>query len=98
MKTEEMLKLAERIVKQSLNQIKVLIENKDDIHKFSDGCIDLSNLNDFRSAITLVYMCGLNNEILEHTTLDHIFLFLDKGFFNEEILDFQVSCMNYTKI
>ena len=97
MTTQEMLKLAQRIVDKSLQQIKLLIDNSDKIKELTEGMVQLDNLSDFRSAITIVYMSGLNTGILEHTSLDKIFLFLDKGFFNESILDFQVSSMNYVK-
>ncbi len=95
MTTEKMMSLAQRIVKESLTQIKYLIDNADDINKYTEGMVDLSNLEDYRSGVTLVYMAGLNTGVLEHTTLDHIFMFLDKGFFKESMLDVQVSCMNY---
>jgi hypothetical protein len=95
MKNEELLKIATRICKKSLEQIKFLIDNSDAIKKESGGMINLDKLDDYRSGITLVYLAGLNVGILEHTSLDTIFTFLDKGFFNEATLDFTVSSMNY---
>ena len=52
---------------------------------------------DFRSAITLVYMTGLNTGILEKVSLGLIFELLDKGVIVESMLNLQISMMYQKK-
>ena len=95
----DLMKTAQKIVQQCMKEVEFLIKNADRINKLSDGVINLKKLDNFRDAITIVYMINQNNGILEHVKLDNIYTFLDKGFFNENQLDMFVymNCVKYSK-
>jgi hypothetical protein len=87
MKTEQLLKTAQLIVEECMKQIEFLIKYSDDIERESEGLVNLKKLDNFRDAICMVYIANQNKGILESVKLDTIFMFLDKGFFNETMLD-----------
>jgi len=90
MNQKQQLALLQRILKESLKQIEFLILNADKFKELSGGALNFHKVDNYRDAITLVYIAGLNKGILEHTSLDQLFMFLDKGVFNEMSLDSQV--------
>lgn len=95
--TTDLVKVVEQILKESMTQIEFLINNSKKINKLSGGAVNLNKLNDFRSAITIVYVAGQNKGILEKTPLDVIYQLLDKGVINETMLDSQIYIMNLKK-
>ena len=84
---EQLIKTAENILDESFKQIEFLIKHSKELNNLTNGMIDTSKLNDFRSSIALVYMANQNKGILKNLSIDQIFMFLDKGFFNENLLD-----------
>jgi hypothetical protein len=86
----ELMDVANRILDETIKQITFLIDNSDKIKKKTGGMVDCSKIDCYRTGVTMVYLAGLNVGILENVKLDQIFLFLDKGFFNEIELDSQI--------
>ena len=97
--TEQLLKTAQSIVEECMKQIEFLIKYSDDIKRESGGLVNLKKLDNFRDSISMVYITKQNKGILENVKLDTIFMFLDKGFFNETMLDMFVytTSVKYNK-
>lgn len=90
----DLQKTAERILDKSFEQIEFLIKNSSEIRNLTDGSVDTSKIDGFRPAMYLVYMAGLNTDVLENVSLSQIEMFLDKGLFNEFMCDQKVFILN----
>lgn len=93
MKTE-LQKTAEKILDKSFEQIEFLIKHSSKIKELTNGAVDTSRIDAFRPAMYLVYMAGLNTDILERVSLSQLDMFLDKGLFNEFMCDQKVYMLN----
>jgi len=93
----QLQKTLTQILEQSMDQISLLVKNQTKISELSDGILNPTKEMDFRSAITLVYMTGLNTGILEKVSLGLIFELLDKGVIVESMLNLQISMMYQKK-
>lgn len=92
--TDDYMKTAERILNECFLQIEFLIVNGKKIKEKTNGMVDTSKICDFRTGVYMVYLAGLNTDILEHVTVSQIEMFLDKGFFNEFICDQKVYILH----
>ena len=87
-------KIAKEVINECMKQVEFLIKNSKEISKRSGGIVNLKKLDNFRDAITVVYIAGQNKGILEYVSLDKIYMFLDKGLYNETMLDMFVYTLN----
>lgn len=91
---KDLLKTAESILDEVFYQIEFLMKNSNRIKELTGGMVDCSKICDFRTAVNMVYLTGLDQGILERVTIAHFELFLDKGFFNEFMLDQRVYMLS----
>ena len=84
----------ERILNKSFEQIEFLIKHSSKIKELTNGAVDVSKIDGFRSALYLIYMAGLNTDILERVSLSQLEMFLDKGVFNEFMCDQSVFMLH----
>jgi hypothetical protein len=85
---KEIKKIAEEVLKECCKQIEFLIDNGHQIKELTGGMVNLSKVDNFRDALAMVYIgCDRQGTILEKVELGTLYMFLDKGLFNEMELD-----------
>lgn len=88
---QQLNKIIDEIIATSMEQIQFLIKNHELISSMSNGGIRTDKVDNFRSAIGLVYMAGLNKGILANRDCKVVISLLDAQVVNETLLDFQIA-------